>query len=193
MSRSSLVAVADSRNSTFNTNKSGWTDYHKACPCLTQYPAAEARDGVERRPLRTRTSEGQPGPLGNSVVQPGLRIYGSDANSTLSNSWTPVGFSPDTVSLEVAAEGPSPATPPQPQVPVKIQAVTGASEWAQVRVSQDPLLRFQWFAGALSELRETFYLIDCWLIVKGCNSTTARWKRCSRQGIGKDVMLPGSP
>ena len=67
------------------------------------------------------------------------------------------------------------------------------NDWAQVRVSQDPLLRFQRFAGALPELRETFYLIDCWLIVKGCNSTTAWWKRCSRQGIGKQVRLPGSP
>ena len=67
------------------------------------------------------------------------------------------------------------------------------NDWAQVRVSQDPLLRFQRFAGALSELRETFYLIDCWVIVKGCNSTTAWWKRCSRQGIGKQVRLPGSP
>ena len=116
------------------SNKNGWADHHKAGPCPTQYPAAEARDGVEHRPLRTRTSERQPGSVGNSVVQPGLRIYGSDANCTLSNSWIPVGcpviqFSPDTVYLEVAAEGLSTTTPPQPQIPVKIQLITCASDW----------------------------------------------------------------
>ena len=29
----------------------------------------------------------------------------------------------------------------------------------------------------LTELRETFYLLDYQFIIKGCNSGTARWKR----------------
>ena len=35
----------------------------------------------------------------------------------------------------------------------------------------------------LTELRETFYLLDYWLIIKGYNSGTARWKRCVGQGM----------
>ncbi|KAF0875920.1 FHR5 protein, partial [Crocuta crocuta] len=37
----------------------------------------------------------------------------------------------------------------------------------------------------LTELRETFYLLDYGFIIKGYNSGTARWKRCIGQGMGK--------
>ena len=37
--------------------------------------------------------------------------------------------------------------------------------------------------GRLTEFRGTFYLLDCWLIIKGYNSGTARWKRCIGQGM----------
>ena len=37
----------------------------------------------------------------------------------------------------------------------------------------------------LTDLRETFYLLDYRFIIKGCNSGTARWKRCRGQGMGK--------
>lgn len=36
-----------------------------------------------------------------------------------------------------------------------------------------------------TDLRKTFYLLDYWFIIKGYNSGTARWKRCTRQGMGK--------
>lgn len=45
----------------------------------------------------------------------------------------------------------------------------------------------------LTELRATFYLLDHWLIIKGCNSGTGRWKRCvpCPQGMGeKGTKLP---
>ena len=34
----------------------------------------------------------------------------------------------------------------------------------------------------LTELRETFYLLDYWFIIEGYNSGTARWKRYTGQG-----------
>ena len=37
----------------------------------------------------------------------------------------------------------------------------------------------------LRELRETFYLLGNWLIIKGYNSGTTIWKRCIGQGKGK--------
>ena len=36
----------------------------------------------------------------------------------------------------------------------------------------------------LTELRETFCLPDYWFIIKGYNSETGRWKRCTGQGMG---------
>ena len=47
----------------------------------------------------------------------------------------------------------------------------------------------------LTELRETFYLLNYQFIVKGYNSGTARWKRYIRGGMGKgqgSSMLPES-
>ena len=37
----------------------------------------------------------------------------------------------------------------------------------------------------LTKLRETFYLLDHWFIIKGYNSGRARWKKCMEQNIGK--------
>ena len=49
----------------------------------------------------------------------------------------------------------------------------------------------------LTELRETFSLLDYWFIVTGYNSGTARWKRCVGQGIGTGCRdpkpSPGTP
>ena len=39
----------------------------------------------------------------------------------------------------------------------------------------------------LTELRETFYLLDYWFIIKGYNSGTARLKRCIGQSKGKGL------
>ena len=39
------------------------------------------------------------------------------------------------------------------------------------------------------EARETFYLLDYQLIMKGCNSGTVKWKRLIEQGMGK-VSVP---
>lgn len=39
--------------------------------------------------------------------------------------------------------------------------------------------------------RKIFYLLYYWLIIKGCNSATARWKRCIGRGMRKrDIKLP---
>ena len=52
---------------------------------------------------------------------------------------------------------------------------------------------FEW----LTELTETFYLLDYQFIIKGYNSRIARWKRHVGQGVGKDcgasVPSPGAP
>jgi len=40
----------------------------------------------------------------------------------------------------------------------------------------------------LIELRETFYLLDYWFVIKGYKSGTARWKSCVGQAMGR-----GSP
>ena len=37
----------------------------------------------------------------------------------------------------------------------------------------------------LTELRESFYLLDYWFIIKRYNSGIARWKRCTEQVTGK--------
>ena len=37
----------------------------------------------------------------------------------------------------------------------------------------------------LTEFRATFYLLDYWFIIKGCNSETARWKRYRGQDMGE--------
>ena len=46
--------------------------------------------------------------------------------------------------------------------------------------------------GRLPELRETFYLLDYQFIIKGYNSGTARWKRCTGRGVGRrhGVSMP---
>ena len=44
----------------------------------------------------------------------------------------------------------------------------------------------------LTELRETFYLLDSQLI-KCCNSGTARWKRHIGKGLGISLPSPGVP
>lgn len=51
----------------------------------------------------------------------------------------------------------------------------------------------------LTELREMVSSLEHWLIVKGYNSETVRWKRHAGQGVGKELShlflatLPGSP
>ena len=45
----------------------------------------------------------------------------------------------------------------------------------------------------LTELREMFYWLDYHFIIKGCNSGTARWKMCLKQGEGKGHELPCPP
>ena len=44
----------------------------------------------------------------------------------------------------------------------------------------------------LTELRETFYLLDYQLIMKGYNSGTAKWKRLIEQGMrkGHELLSP---
>lgn len=37
----------------------------------------------------------------------------------------------------------------------------------------------------LTELRETFDLLEHWRVIEGYNPETARWKRCLGQGVGK--------
>lgn len=55
------------------------------------------------------------------------------------------------------------------------------------------------FLEWLTRVREIFYLIDHWLIRKGCNSGRTRWKKCIEGGIGKGhrasrhVILSRSP
>ena len=39
----------------------------------------------------------------------------------------------------------------------------------------------------VTELREIFYLLDYWFIIKDYNSGVTRWKRCTRQVVGKEV------
>ena len=42
----------------------------------------------------------------------------------------------------------------------------------------------------LTGLRETFYLLDHWFIIKGYNSGTARWKGGLEQGTGRRYKFP---
>ena len=48
-----------------------------------------------------------------------------------------------------------------------------------------------------TEPRETFYLPDHQLIIKGCHSGRARWQRCIGRGVGKGcaafMRVPNSP
>lgn len=38
----------------------------------------------------------------------------------------------------------------------------------------------------LAEFRKPVFSLDYWFVIKGCNSGTGRWKRCLRQGMGKE-------
>ena len=79
-----------------------------------------------------------------------------------------------------------------------VQVVTHASDhlaidWRFPRPTSLGLINFlEWF----TELREIFYLLDYWFMIKGYNTGTARWKRCPRQGMRegqRDSMLPEFP
>ena len=53
------------------------------------------------------------------------------------------------------------------------------------------------FLEWLIEVRETFYLLDHWFIIKGCNSGTARWKNYyvgqdMEKGHGVSMPSPGT-
>ena len=49
----------------------------------------------------------------------------------------------------------------------------------------------------LTELRETFYVVNHWFIIKGYNSEIAKWNRWTWEGIGKGLRasmpFPGTP
>ena len=51
----------------------------------------------------------------------------------------------------------------------------------------------EWF----TELRNIVYLLDCWLIVKGYNSGTAKWKnawsKVCGKGLGASIHFLGVP
>lgn len=53
-----------------------------------------------------------------------------------------------------------------------------------------PSLGSIYFLEQLTELKETFYILNYPFIRKGYNSGTARWKRCVGQGTGRGVELP---
>ena len=44
--------------------------------------------------------------------------------------------------------------------------------------------------GQLTELGETFYLLDYWFIIKTYNSGIAKWKRYIRQGNAEGHKAP---
>ena len=48
-------------------------------------------------------------------------------------------------------------------------------------VSTIPSLDLMNLLAWLTELRKTFYLLDCLFIIEGYNSETSRWKRCTGQ------------
>ena len=56
------------------------------------------------------------------------------------------------------------------------------------RESQDPIFRFDLLEW-LMELRETFYLLDHWIIIKGYNSEIARQKRCIGHSVEKSLKI----
>ena len=70
----------------------------------------------------------------------------------------------------------------------QVQVVSCASRGSTiVQRFQRPLLGS---ISLLTELRETFYLLEYQCIIKGCHSGTARWKTCIGQGMGKGHAFP---
>ena len=117
-----------------------------------------------------------------------------------SNSWTPaVQHHCDTICLETASDltgsviQDCPATPFHTLIP---SPGTHSCFWpASLRLEVPTALclssinLLEW----ITELRETFYLLDHWFIIKGCNSGIARWKRCTRHDKGKGHGAPMPP
>lgn len=75
------------------------------------------------------------------------------------------------------------------------------STWLSCTSDQPAIIqRFLWSSSLglinlverLTELRETHYLLDSRLMVKGYSSGTARWKRCIEQGM-EGVWISHAP
>ena len=85
---------------------------------------------------------------------------------------------------QVKGSVPQPPTPTsKPNHNSRLSPVL-VTEQLQIRGSHYPLLRFDEFSR-VAVFRGTYYLLDDWLIIKVYNSGTARWKRCTGQGVGK--------
>ena len=75
--------------------------------------------------------------------------------------------------------------------PLQVQARLSPvflADCIEVRDSQDPLFRFDLLEW-LKELRDTIYLLDHWIIIKGYDSGVARQKRCIGYRVEKRLKV----
>ena len=103
-----------------------------------------------------------------------------------SNSWMPVGcptiqLNSDTVYLETASDSTGEGLrPPRLSPPSDASRKPGL-----LPVLLTDCLHISFVSEGLIELREKFYLLDQWFIIKGYKLGTARWKRGTGQGMGR--------
>ena len=109
--------------------------------------------------------------------------------------WGAIAFSSsDTTYLEIVSDsqvkGPVPQGCPHPSLWYNRSEVP-------ITPSSSLINLLKWLTQKNTELRETFYLLDYQLIIKGHNSRRARWKRYTGQGTGKGHEIhmpsPGTP
>ena len=82
----------------------------------------------------------------------------------------------------------------------QVQVVTCDSDQLtsyRLKVPTAPFLGSVDLLEQLTDLRETFYLLDSFSIIKGYNSGTARWKKCIRECMGQEygafILSLGAP
>ena len=63
----------------------------------------------------------------------------------------------------------------------------------RLKIPTTPSLCLTTLPVQLTELRKTFYLLDHWFITHGYNSGSARWKRCTRQGMWEQAWSFRAP
>ena len=63
----------------------------------------------------------------------------------------------------------------------------------RLKIPTTPSLCLTTLPVQLTELRKSFYLLDHWFITHGYNSGSARWKRCTRQGMWEQAWSFRAP
>ena len=136
---------------------------------------------------------------GNILIPTAVFVFFSvlPSNSPTPNGYPTIQLNSDTTYLEIC-QIPKLRTQSHKAVPI-LHSDTSCHRCSDRRseVPITPSSSFinllKWLSQKNTELRETFYLLDYQLIIKGHNSRRARWKRCTGQGHKIHMPSLGTP